>query len=51
MTSKKQQEKWWRVKLDNETLNSIWDASKHSVEKNTKKYSRKNKHKKENHEE
>mgnify|MGYP001353536046 CR=1 FL=1 len=33
-------------KLDNEVLRSIWEASRHTVEKNKKKYSRKSKHKK-----
>jgi len=33
-------------KLDNEVLRSIWEASRHTIEKNKKKYSRKNKHKK-----
>lgn len=33
-------------KLDNEVLRSIWEASRHLVERNKKKYSRKNKHKK-----
>ncbi len=33
-------------KLSNEVLRSIWEASRHTVEKNKKKYSRKNKHKK-----
>ncbi len=32
-------------KLDNEVLRSIWDASRHSVEKSKKKYNRKKKHK------
>lgn len=35
-------------KLDNEVLRSIWDASRHTVEKNKKKYTRKDKHKKDN---
>ena len=43
--NKKRDNKWWRVKLDGETLNSIWSASRGSVQKNKKKYSRKNKHK------
>ena len=34
-------------KLDNEVLRSIWDASRHTVEKNKKKYTRKTKHKEE----
>ena len=33
-------------KLSNEVLRSIWEASRHTVEKNKKKYSRKDKHKK-----
>ena len=33
-------------KLSNEVLRSIWEASRHTVERNKKKYSRKNKHKK-----
>lgn len=33
------------VKLDNEVLRKIWEASRHLVEKNKKKYSRKSKHK------
>ncbi len=33
-------------KLSNEVLRSIWEASRHTVEKNKKKYTRKNKHKK-----
>jgi len=37
--------KWWRVKLDSETLNSIWSASRGNVQKSRKKYSRKSKHK------
>ena len=44
--NKKKDNKWWRVKLDSETLNAIWSASKSSVQKNKKKYSRKTKHKK-----
>jgi len=32
-------------KLSNETLRAIWDASRHTVEKNKKKYTRKTKHK------
>ena len=44
MTSKKQQDKWWRVKLDSETLHGIWNASKPFTQRNKKKYSRKNKH-------
>jgi hypothetical protein len=32
-------------KIDNEVLKKIWDASRHSVQKNKKKYSRKSKHK------
>ena len=35
-------------KLDNEVLRSIWDASRHSVEKNKKKYNRKKKHRDKN---
>ena len=31
-------------KMDNKVLKQIWDASRHSVQKNKKKYSRKNKH-------
>lgn len=31
--------------MDNKVLKQIWDASRHSVQKNKKKYSRKNKHK------
>ena len=34
-------------KLDNKVLRSIWDASRHTVEKNKKKYTRKTKHNKE----
>lgn len=34
-----------KVKLDSETLKAIWDASKPIVERNKKKYTRKNKHK------
>ena len=33
-------------KLSNEVLRSIWEASRHTVERNKKKYSRKDKHKK-----
>lgn len=33
-------------KLSNEVLRSIWEASRHTVERNRKKYSRKTKHKK-----
>lgn len=33
-------------KLENELLRSIWEASKHLIQKNKKKYTRKNKHKK-----
>ena len=44
--NKKKDNKWWRVKLDSETLNAIWSVSKSSVQKNKKKYSRKTKHKK-----
>ena len=44
--NKKKDNKWWRVKLDSETLNAVWSASKSSVQKNKKKYSRKTKHKK-----
>ena len=44
MTSKKQQDKWWRVKLDSETLHGIWNASKPFTQRNKKKYSRKTKH-------
>lgn len=32
-------------KISNEVLKKIWDASRHSVQKNKKKYSRKRKHK------
>ena len=35
-----------KVKLDNETLKAIWDASNRNVERNKKKYTRKKKHKK-----
>jgi hypothetical protein len=35
-------------KLNNEVLRSIWDASRHTVERNKKKYSRKTKHKEDN---
>ena len=35
-------------KLDNEVLSSIWDASRHLIERNKKKYSRKTKHKEDN---
>ena len=34
-----------KVKLDSETLKAIWDASKPNVERNKKKYTRKNKYK------
>jgi hypothetical protein len=34
-----------KVKLDGETLKAIWDASKPNVERNKKKYTRKNKYK------
>jgi hypothetical protein len=44
MTSKKQQDKWWRVKLDSETLHGIWNASKPFTQRNKKKYTRKTKH-------
>ena len=40
----KQQNKWWRVKLDSETLHGIWNASKPFTQRNKKKYSRKTKH-------
>lgn len=33
------------VKLDNEVLRSIWEASRHLVTKNKKKYNRKKKFK------
>ena len=33
-----------KVKLDSETLKAIWDASKPNVERNKKKYTRKNKY-------
>ena len=36
-----------KVKLDKETLKAIWDASKHNIERNKKKYNRKKKHKNE----
>ena len=42
--NRKRDDKWWRVKLDSEPLNSIWNASRGSVQKNKKKSSRKNKH-------
>lgn len=32
-------------KMDNEVLRAIWDASRHLIQKNKKKYTRKNKHK------
>lgn len=32
-------------KLDNELLRIIWEASRHIIYSNKKKYSRKNKHK------
>ena len=32
-------------KLSNEVLRSIWEASRHLVERNKKKYKRKDKHK------
>jgi hypothetical protein len=51
MKKSKKTDKFWKVKLDIDTLNSIWDASKHNVEKNKKKYSRKSKHKTDNYEE
>ena len=35
-----------KIKLDKETLEAIWDASRPTVEKNKKKYQRKKKHKK-----
>ena len=44
--NRKGDNKWWRVKLDSETLNSIWNVSRGNVQKNKKKYSRKNKNKK-----
>ena len=44
--NRKRDNKWWRVKLDSETLNAIWSASRSNVQKNKKKYSRKNKNKK-----
>ena len=47
MTSKKQQDKWWRVKLDTDTLHKIWNASKPFTQRNKKKYSRKTKHRNE----
>ena len=34
-----------KVKLDKETLKAIWDASRPTVERNKKKYTRKSKHK------
>ena len=34
-----------KIKLDSNTLKAIWDASKPTVERNKKKYTRKNKHK------
>jgi hypothetical protein len=34
-----------KIKLDSDTLKAIWDASKPTVERNKKKYTRKNKHK------
>ena len=34
-----------KIKLDKETLKAIWDASKPNVERNKKKYTRKNKYK------
>lgn len=40
----KQQNKWWRTKLDTDTLHSIWNASKPFTQRNKKKYSRKTKH-------
>ncbi|MCS5551604.1 MAG: hypothetical protein NZ811_08835 [Gammaproteobacteria bacterium] len=50
-SKKRNKDEFWKVKLDNETLNSIWDASKHTMEKNKKKYSRKSKHKTDDYEE
>lgn len=37
--------KYKSIKLKSETLRAIWDASRPSVVKNKKKYTRKNKHK------
>ena len=34
-----------KIKLDSETLKAIWDASRPTVERNKKKYTRKRKHK------
>ncbi len=34
-----------KVKLDSETLKAIWEASRPTVERNKKKYTRKSKHK------
>ena len=34
-----------KIKLDSDTLKAIWDASKPTIERNKKKYTRKNKHK------
>ena len=34
-----------KVKLDKETLKAIWDASRPTVQRNKKKYTRKSKHK------
>ena len=31
-------------KMDNEVLRAIWDASRHLIQKNKKKYTRKKKH-------
>ncbi len=42
---KKKNDKVFRVKLDSETLQSIWNASRPTVSKNKKKYTRKTKHK------
>ena len=34
-----------KVKLEKETLKAIWDASRPTVQRNKKKYTRKSKHK------
>ena len=34
-----------KIKLDSDTLKAIWDASKPTIERNKKKYTRKTKHK------
>ena len=43
--NKEKPDKFWAVSLDNKTLNSIWDASKHFIQRDKTKYVRKEKHK------